>query len=302
MNTFGEDLLQSLNEALVHAKGEGPAVLHAPTAPMNDTVLTIDDGGVCVITLNRPARLNAINPALLDGLNTALARADSDERIGAIVLTGAGRAFCAGDDLVEQRSMRTADEAAIAGFVDAIQQVTRHIMFGDTPVVAAVRGWAVGGAFSWPVNCDFSVWSDDARGFFPELRIGLYPSGAVTFLLPLQVGAARAREMLYTSRKYTAHELLACGLASAVVPGDRLLGAAVERAQALAALPAQARRALKRGLVEPHRAAIEAALDAEAAAVAATMRDPDTYARIERESERGRSRTSGSPRAGARSS
>ncbi len=266
---------------------------------MNDTVLTIDDGGVCVITLNRPARLNAINPALLDGLNTALARGDSDERIGAIVLTGAGRAFCAGDDLVEQRSMRDADEAAITGFVDAIQQVTRHIMFGDTPVVAAVRGWAVGGAFSWPVNCDFSVWSDDARGFFPELRIGLYPSGAVTFLLPLQVGAARAREMLYTSRKYTAHELLACGVASDVTPGDRLLGAAVERAQALAALPAQARRALKRGLVEPHRAAIEAALDAEAAAVIATMRDPDTYTRIERESERGRSRTSGSPRAGA---
>ena len=142
---------------------------------MSEPVLSIDDGGVCVITLNRPARLNAINPALLDGLNTTLARADADERIGAIVLTGAGRAFCAGDDLVEQRSMLDADEATLAGFVDAIQQVTRHIMFGDTPVVAAVRGWAVGGAFSWPVNCDFSVWSDDARGFFPELRIGLYP-------------------------------------------------------------------------------------------------------------------------------
>ena len=266
---------------------------------MNDTVLSIDDGGVCVITLNRPARLNAINPALLDGLNAALARANADERIGAIVLTGAGRAFCAGDDLVEQRSMRDADEATIAGFVDAIQQVTRHIMFGDTPVVAAVRGWAVGGAFSWPVNCDFSVWSDDARGFFPELKIGLYPSGAVTFLLPLQVGPALAREMLYTSRKYSAAELLACGLASEVAPGDRLLEAAIARGQALAALPAPARRALKRGLVEPHRDAIEAALNAEAAAVAATMRDPDTYARIERESERGRSRSSRSPQEGA---
>ena len=258
---------------------------------MNDTVLTIDGGGVCVITLNRPARLNAINPALLSGLNTALVRADSDERIGAIVLTGAGRAFCAGDDLVEQQSMRTADEAAIAGFVDAIQQVTRHIMFGGTPVVAAVRGWAVGGAFSWPINCDFSVWSDDARGFFPEMRIGLYPSGAVTFLLPLQVGPAIAREMLYTSRKYGAVELLDCGLANEVVPGDKLLDAAIARAQALSALPAPARRALKRGLVDPHRTAIEAALEAETAAVVATMRDPDTYARIERESERGRSKS-----------
>ena len=187
--------------------------------------------------------------------------------------------------------MRNASEAAIVGFVDDIQEVTRRIMFGDTPVVAAVRGWAVGGAFSWPVNCDFSVWSDDARGFFPELKIGLYPSGAATFLLPLQVGPVLAREMLYTSRKYTAAELLACGLASEVVPGGRrLLDAAVARARALAALPPQARRALKRGLVEPHRAAIEAALDAEAAAVVATMRDPDTHARIERESERGRPR------------
>ena len=268
---------------------------------MNGPVLTIDDGGVCVITLNRPARLNAINPALLDRLNAALARAGADERIGAIVLTGAGRAFCAGDDLVEQQSMRDADEATIAGFVDDIQQVTRHLMFGDTPVVAAVRGWAVGGAFSWPVNCDFSVWSNDARAFFPELKIGLYPSGAVTFLLPLQVGPACAREMLYTSRKYTAAELLACGLASEVVPGDRLLDTAIARAQALAASPPQARRALKRGLVEPHRAAIEAALEAEAAAVIATMRNPGTYARIERESERGRSRTSGSAPEGVRS-
>ena len=268
---------------------------------MNDTVLSIDDGGVCVVTLNRPVRLNAINPDLLDGLNTALARADADERIGAVVLTGAGSAFCAGDDLVEQRSMRDADEASIAGFVDAIQQVTRHIMFGETPVVAAVRGWAVGGAFSWPVNCDFSVWSNDARGFFPELKIGLYPSGAITFLLPLQVGPARAREMLYTSRKYTADKLLACGLANEVVAGDRLLDTAVARAQALAALPPQARRALKRGLVEPHRAAIETALEAEADAIIATMRDPDTYARIERESEQGRSQSSGSSREGVRS-
>ena len=255
---------------------------------MTEPVLTIDDGGVCVITLNRPARLNAITPALLDSLNAALARADADERIGAIVLTGAGRAFCAGDDLVEQRSMLHADEATILAFVDAIQQVTRRIMFGDTPVVAAVRGWAVGGAFSWPVNCDFSVWSDEARGFFPELKIGLYPSGAVTFLLPLQVGPVLAREMLYTSRKYGAVELLDCGLASEVVPGHKLLDAVVARAQALAALPAQARHALKRGLVEPHRTAIEAALAAEATAVVATMRDPDTYARIERESERGK--------------
>ena len=258
---------------------------------MTDTVLTIDDGGVCVITLNRPARLNAINPALLDGLNAALARADADERIGAIVLTGAGRVFCAGDDLVEQRSMRHADEATIVAFVDAIQQVTRHIMFGDTPVVAAVRGWAVGGAFSWPVNCDFSVWSDDARGFFPEMKIGLYPSGAVTCLLPLLVGSATAREMLYTSRKYDAAELLDCGLASEVVPGHGLLDAAIARAQVLAALPARARRALKHGLVGSHRSAIETALEAETAAVTATMRDPDTYARIERESERGRSKS-----------
>ena len=84
---------------------------------MNETVLTIDDGGVCVITQNRPARLNAINPALLDGLNAALARANAGERTGAIVLTDAGRAFCAGGDLVDQRSMLDADEAAIAGFV-----------------------------------------------------------------------------------------------------------------------------------------------------------------------------------------
>lgn len=255
---------------------------------MNDCVLIRDDNEVRIITLNRPHRLNAITPALLDGLNTALGDSQRNPSIGAIVLTGAGRAFCAGDDLIEQQSMCHADEGEIRRFVNAIQDVTRNIMFGDTPVVAAVQGWAVGGAFSWPINCDLSIWAEDARAFFPELKIGLFVSGAVTYLLPLEIGAARAREMIYTSRKYDANTLHAFGLVARCVPRTELLDAAITQARQLARLPAPARTGLKQAFATPRRKDIEQALLLEANAVVDCLLDPATYERIEQESDRGR--------------
>lgn len=235
---------------------------------------------VRIITLNRPDRMNAITPDLLRELNLALIEADRDEAVGAIVLTGAGRAFCAGDDLLEQQDMDLEDEAVLAEFCKDLQDVTRSIMFNETPVIAAVHGWAVGGAFSWPMNCDLSVWGEGARGFFPELSYGIFVSGGVTGLLPRIAGPAKANEMMYLSRKYSAADLSDCGVAWKVVPDDTVLDEALAVASYIADLPAVARAAMKTCTSEATRAEMEAVLDREAQAVADTIRDPAWKTRI----------------------
>jgi len=256
---------------------------------MSSTVLTHREGAVCVVTLNRPERLNAINVDLLADLNAALEAAMADDEVGAVVLTGAGRAFCAGDDLIDQEDMRDWPEERVRGFAESIQDVTRHIMYGPAPVIAAVHGWAVGGAFSWPINADFAIWAEDARAFFPELRYGLFVSGGVTHLLPAFVGRAKAAEMLYLGHKYGARELAECGLAHAIVPGGDLMPAALRLAEEVAALAPAARRAMKASLNQIERAELDEAMARETRAVVEGVMDPETYRRIAAISERGRS-------------
>ena len=124
---------------------------------MTGTVLTENAGeGVRRITLNRPARLNAITPELLEDLIAALDAANADPTIGAILLAGAGRAFCAGDDLKEFAS-QVGPEPATRAYVERIQDVTRAILHGRVPVIGAIHGWAVGGGLEWMINCDFAV-------------------------------------------------------------------------------------------------------------------------------------------------
>ena len=252
---------------------------------MTDIVLTetrASDGGgaVRVITLNRPDRMNAITPELLNALNLALIEADRDDAIGAIVLTGAGRAFCAGDDLLEQQDMDLEDEDLVAAFCKDLQDVTRNIMFTETPVIAAVHGWAAGGAFSWPMNCDLSIWAEDARGFFPELSYGIFVSGGVTALLPRIAGPARANEMMYLSQKYEARVLHEMGVAWRVVPEGGALDEALSVAAYIADLPATARKAMKQCVGEGMRVEIEAALERESDAVGRTLCDPAWKTRI----------------------
>ncbi|HUP10309.1 MAG TPA: enoyl-CoA hydratase/isomerase family protein, partial [Caldimonas sp.] len=113
-------------------------------------------GPVSLVTLDRPERLNAIGTALLADLHRALVVAQADPATGAIVLTGAGRAFCAGDDLKEYADQAATPES-VARTCDAIQQITRDIMFGPKLVVGAVHGYAVGGGFEWMLDCDLVV-------------------------------------------------------------------------------------------------------------------------------------------------
>lgn len=235
------------------------------------TVLIEDEGAVRTITLNRPERLNAINDELMRDLNAALADAQADPAVAAVVLTGAGRAFCAGDDLVEQQEQDTSDLHALRAFLQRLQDVTRHIMLGETPVVAAVAGWAVGGAFSWPMNADLSVWEEGAKGFFPELAHGLFVSGGMTFLLPRWVGGPAANDILYSGDRYDAETLHRLGLASRVAAPGQGLDTARALAERIAGYPAAARAAMKRTVLGGFRNALEEALEREVEALMEVM-------------------------------
>lgn len=239
------------------------------------TVLSaLDEHGVRTITLHRPDRLNAMDRQLVDDVAAAFDDANADPDTRAIVFTGAGRAFCAGDD--RKAHTHPGSEAEARDLVDAIQRATEAIVFGAAPVVGAINGWAVGGGFEWAINCDFPIWAESAKGFFPEVSLNLFVTGAVTSLLPAIVGLNTAREMLFLGERYTAADLQRLGVAWRVVADDELLDAAHAVARRLAGLPTLSVRAMKRALNAGAATDLRAALRVETEATVAGFLDPLT--------------------------
>ncbi len=243
-----------------------------------DTVLSEYSDGIRTITLNRPECLNAMNPQLLEDTARAFRDANADEATRVIVFTGAGRAFCAGDDRNEHRHPQ--GEAEARALVESIQQVTREIVFGAKPVVGAIHGWAVGGGFEWAINCDLALWGKSARAFFPEMSLNLFVTGAVTSLLPATVGLVRAREMMMLGDRYGADELQRLGIAWKVVEDAELEAESLGLARRLAAQPTRSIQAMKRILNQCAASDIERALALETDATVEGFLDPETTRRL----------------------
>ena len=240
-----------------------------------ETVRTVlADTGVRTITLNRPDSLNAMNRQLIDDVAQAFDHANADGKTRAIVFTGEGKAFCAGDDRKEHVHPESEEEAR--DLVQAIQRATHAITFGAKPVVGAINGWAVGGGFEWAINCDFPIWAESAKGFFPEVSLNLFVTGAVTSLLPAMVGLHKAREMLFFGEKYTAEDLLTSGVAWKVAPDDQLFDQAQQTAEKLANMPPLSVRAMKRVLNAAASTDLSRALALETEATVAGFLDPET--------------------------
>ncbi|MDD2925964.1 enoyl-CoA hydratase/isomerase family protein [Rhodoferax sp.] len=238
-------------------------------------------GRVSVVTLNRPERLNAIGGQLLLDLHDALVQAQNDPGTGAIVLTGAGRAFCAGDDLKEF-DQQAESPASIAQHCERIQQITRDIMFGSKLVVGAVHGYAVGGGFEWVLNCDMVVAADNLVCFFPEMALGHFVTGAVTHLLPQALGHQRTMELIVLGERQSAQALLALGLINRVVPHEVMLTQAIELAEQVASRSAGATGRLKRVLNSQLQHQLAAALALEQQSAMACFADADTAQRVQR--------------------
>ncbi|MFQ6180706.1 enoyl-CoA hydratase/isomerase family protein [Sinorhizobium meliloti] len=245
---------------------------------MNNTVISKNEGAVAWVRLNRPERLNAMNRQLVDGLSRALADAEADEGIRAVIIHGEGRAFCSGDDL-KDLDAQTACEADTQAWVEAIQNITLQIMQSRKIVIAAVHGWCVGGALEWAINCDFRLFSESARWFFPEVTYGLFVTGGVTALLTKQVGPQVTKELLMLGERHDARKALDVGIAWKVVPDDRLLEEARELALRIAERPADAVADAKRAINAGLHSTLQDAMARETAATVRGFLSPQAQAR-----------------------
>jgi enoyl-CoA hydratase len=201
---------------------------------MTDTLLSSDRGPVRVLTLNRPAKLNALDHATVVALGEAVAAAEADHGVRVVVLTGAGRAFSAGYDLAEEAA---SDLDGVAAWRDALAAdvaVTMRLWACAKPTVAAVRGHCIAGGLELAMACDLVVASEDARFGEPEIRYG---SGPVTLLLPHLAGPKAASWLLLTGDLVDARTAQAMGLVNQVVPADGLDTAVEALARKLATVP-----------------------------------------------------------------
>ncbi|MEO1280597.1 MAG: enoyl-CoA hydratase/isomerase family protein [Pseudomonadota bacterium] len=213
------------------------------------------------VALNRPEKLNAINSELLDELHGALTQAHADPS-ALIVLKGNGEAFSAGDDLEELAQKPPSLEEARA-FARTLQDITRLICFGPKHVICATHGWVIGGAIAWPLNADFSIWSDNTRLFSPEASYGMFVSGGVSHLLPERCGRENADRIMLLGQKLSINDLQALGVAQNVVPAADLDDAVSKLADHLLGLPPSSLHRYKSVSVERLRAPLEQALKAE---------------------------------------
>jgi enoyl-CoA hydratase/carnithine racemase len=247
---------------------------------MTQLVLSELKGSIRTLTLNRPERLNAVNVALISALLQALIEANADKATSVIILKGAGRAFCTGNDLKD--SAETLGESMGSHDLELhtreLQEITQQIVSSDKFVIGAIHGWAVGAGFEWAINCDFTVWADSAQAFFPEVSWGLSATGGVMTLLPRMVGISKAREMLLLGNKYSADQLLDLGIAWRVVPESELEQTAQEAAEKIAGLPRTAVSHFKKTFNRTIFMNLEDALEAERDVLIKSMMDAETAA------------------------
>ena len=223
-------------------------------------VETSRDGGVLTITLNRPDVLNAFNAAMHRALQGAFKEARDDE-VRAVVVTGAGRGFCVGQDLTEFRECA----GDIGGRLRASYHPTILGLRGlEKPVVAAVNGAAAGAGVSLALACDLRLAADSATFVPAFINIGLIPDSGCTYFATRLLGYARALEWLGTGRRLTAAEAHAWGLVSEVVEADALPERAAALAAELAALPTRGIAMTKRLLDHAQTATLEEQLEREA--------------------------------------
>ena len=226
-------------------------------------------GAIAIVTLDRPAKLNAYNVAMRDDLYEALGAADEDPDVRALVLRGRGRAFSTGGDVSE---FGTAPSPLVARFVRWQRDVWGRLLDLRAATIAAVHGYAVGGGMEMALCCDFCLAADDARFALPETGLGMIPGVGGTQTLPRRAGVARALDLVLTGRGLDAEEARAAGIVLRVVPRARLDTAALALARRLARLEPALVAGVRRAVRAAHDLALADGLDLERRPAAATRR------------------------------
>jgi 2-(1,2-epoxy-1,2-dihydrophenyl)acetyl-CoA isomerase len=227
--------------------------------------------GVATLTLNRPSALNALDVGLKTALRDALREVAGDPGVRAVVLTGAGKGFCVGQDLREHaQTLEEGPDVAWRTVAEHYSPIVAALASMPKPVVAAVNGVAAGAGASFACACDFRVVADTAGFNFAFAGIGLACDSGTSWTLPRLVGWAKARELLLLPRTVKAEEAQALGLATSVVTAGTELAAAQELAATLAAGPTVAYGAIKRALAHAASADLDSSLALEGELMALT--------------------------------
>ncbi len=195
-----------------------------------ECILTESDGGVGIITLNRPDALNAFNNQLMDEVTDAIRKFEADDAIGCLILTGSEKAFAAGADIKEMASKNYMDVFKEEFITANWEEATRT----RKPVIAAVNGYALGGGCELALMCDFIIAGDNAKFGQPEISIGAMPGAGGTQRLARFIGKSKAMEMCLTGRMMDVEEAERCGLVSRIVPKGELREEAIRVAKQIA--------------------------------------------------------------------
>lgn len=243
---------------------------------MSDILLKEERDGILILTLNRPESMNCFSFALLNELNAAVKEANFDPDLRVIIITGAAggkkAAFCTGADLVERRTMSPDD---VKRFIHTISSTFSDVQNVKVPVIAAMNGFAFGGGLEFALACDIRVASSNAVMGLTETSLAIIPGAGGTQRLPRIVGMAKAKELIYTAKRITADEALACGLISQVVDPDALMDICIEIAKKIAEngpiAVQQAKFAINKGV----ECSLDVGLGIEARAYAITIPTED---------------------------
>jgi 2-(1,2-epoxy-1,2-dihydrophenyl)acetyl-CoA isomerase len=239
-------------------------VSNTPQPAKAPVILEGKHDGIATLLLNRPERLNALNNELAMAVNEALGRIAADQSVSVVVITGAGRAFCAGGDLGalgKSRQCGSIDE--VEPLLRAGMQMVLRMRTMPQPVIAAVNGAAAGAGLNIALAADIRIAAEEATFGQTFSKVGLFPDYGGTYFLPQLVGRAKAAELFYTGDIIDAKSALAIGLVNQIVPGARLEAEVKALAVKIAHGPALAIRAVKRTLFASGEKELAQALDNE---------------------------------------
>ena len=241
------------------------------------TQVAVDiDGAVGTVTLNRPDKLNAFTVEMVEELKLALAQLAGASAVRCIVLTGAGRAFCAGADVGLLKSLiERFDEDIGRRLVDGMRGVSAILREAPQPVLASLNGVAAGGGVNLALGCDLRIAADTAQLGQVFMKIGLHPDWGGTFFLPRLVGPAKALELLLGADLVDAAECARLGLVNRVVPAAQLADATREWARRIAAAPPLAVRHAKQAVYMSERTTLDEMLTYELDAQLACFQSAD---------------------------
>ena len=248
---------------------------------MSEVVLSSRDGAVLTLTLNRPETLNALNRETTHALRAEVETAGRDPEVGAIVLTGSGRAFCAGADLKDVNARALAGDKDLgADLRTNYTPLIRAIRACPKPLIAALNGSAAGAGLSLALACDLRLAAAGVQLIVVFVRVGLVPDAGSLFFLTRMLGLSKATELAITGDPVSADEALRLGLVVAVVPPDQLMPAAMERAHRLAAGPRETYALIKRGMERALHLDLEQTLELESQLQARAAETPDAQEAI----------------------